>query len=195
MCRLLLFISMKTCNICNIQKPLDQFYKHKKTKDGRQSKCKECEKSVRKATREKDPGHYYKLNSEYYKEYYKKYNIENKDKIREITKRHYHKKLKHDILYRLRASIGSRMRKCLKTQNKLKLGSAVEYLGCDYEQLKKHLELQFTNGMCWTNYGKWEIDHIIPLSKNGKFHYTNLQPLWRRDNQEKSNKILDNSKT
>jgi len=186
-----LFINMKQCNICKIEKSLEDFYKHKKTKDGRQSKCKECEKVIRHTTRKQSPGHYYQLNPDYYKDYYRKWNKENKAAVQQIQKKHYHKKLKNDPMYMLRASVGSRIRECLKTQNKKKLGSTQEYLGCDYCTLKTHLETQFSDGMSWSNYGDWEIDHIQPVSKGGSFHYSNLQPLWQQDNLKKSNKWLE----
>lgn len=51
--------------------------------------------------------------------------------------------------------------------------------------------------MNWDNYGKWHIDHIIPLASAkteeemcNLFHYKNLQPLWASDNFRKSDKIL-----
>jgi hypothetical protein len=53
--------------------------------------------------------------------------------------------------------------------------------------------------MTWENWSPtgWHVDHIIPLS-SGKTesellklnHYTNLKPLWAKDNLAKSNKIL-----
>lgn len=52
--------------------------------------------------------------------------------------------------------------------------------------------------MSWDNYGEWEIDHIIPcdsfdLTKEEEqkrcFHFSNLQPLWWRDNRTKGNKV------
>jgi hypothetical protein len=60
------------------------------------------------------------------------------------------------------------------------------------------MENKFTEGMSWDNQGKWHIDHIIPLSSANSeeeiyklFHYTNLQPLWAKDNLSKHNKILE----
>jgi len=49
------------------------------------------------------------------------------------------------------------------------------------------------------NHGFWHIDHIIPCAsfnlKDPKqqtkcFHYTNLQPLWAKENLSKGAKIL-----
>ena len=71
-------------------------------------------------------------------------------------------------------------------------------LGCSIDSLKRHLSKKFKIGMSWDNYGihGWHIDHIIPLSSAKTIedieklcHYTNLQPLWAKDNLQKSNKI------
>jgi hypothetical protein len=71
------------------------------------------------------------------------------------------------------------------------------YLGCSYDVFRKHIEKQFLPGMMWENYGAWHIDHIVAVSmaKNeeemlvfGKF--TNLRPLWAKDNISKKNKKL-----
>ena len=65
------------------------------------------------------------------------------------------------------------------------------------ESYKKYLEAKFQNGMDWTNYGEWHIDHIIPCAKFNLtnpeeqkkcFHYTNTQPLWAKDNLSKGSK-------
>ena len=49
--------------------------------------------------------------------------------------------------------------------------------------------------MTWDNYGKWHVDHIIPVSRFDLtdpeqqkicFHFTNLQPLWGGENIGKS---------
>ena len=78
--------------------------------------------------------------------------------------------------------------------------STKELIGCSLEQLKIHLENRFTKGMNWQNYGRngWHIDHIKPCTsfdltdpkqQQECFHYSNLQPLWAKDNISKGNKI------
>jgi len=67
-------------------------------------------------------------------------------------------------------------------------------LGCSPVELKAHFESLFLPGMSWGNRGinGWEIDHIKPCASFDLtdpaqqalcFHYTNLRPLWRFDNQ------------
>jgi hypothetical protein len=81
----------------------------------------------------------------------------------------------------------------------VKQGSAIKDLGCTVDELKIYLESQFQPGMSWNNYGQdtWHIDHIKPLASfdlsnsdelKKAVHYTNLQPLWAKDNLKKSNK-------
>ena len=73
-----------------------------------------------------------------------------------------------------------------------------DILGCSFEDAKKHIESLWLEGMSWENYGLygWHIDHKIPLAstKDKKemeklCHYTNLQPLWAKDNLSKGKKI------
>lgn len=61
-------------------------------------------------------------------------------------------------------------------------------------ELRAHLETRFLPGMTWENYGAWHIDHVRPLASFDltdraqllqACHYTNLQPLWARDNRSK----------
>lgn len=76
----------------------------------------------------------------------------------------------------------------LKSKNKSK---KIELLGCSIEEWVVHLEQQFDTHMSWDNYGKggyWEVDHIVPLSKGGSYHYTNTRPLNTKENQKKGNR-------
>lgn len=75
------------------------------------------------------------------------------------------------------------------------------YVNYSLQELKDHLEKQFTKGMTWENnstYG-WHIDHKKPMSYFKFESYTdeefkqcwaleNLQPLWRNDNLSKGGK-------
>jgi hypothetical protein len=102
---------------------------------------------------------------------------------------------KVDPAYRLTCNLRGRMYRVL--HGKHKAGSAIRDLGCTPEQLKQHLEEQFTPEMSWENYGVvWEVDHILPLANyqledRGTYrrlaHHTNLQPLLLADNRRKKN--------
>ncbi len=72
--------------------------------------------------------------------------------------------------------------------------STYDTLGYKPEELIKHIQLQFQEGMSWDNYGEWHIDHIIPIIEfinNGLTDpkiinsLENLQPLWANDNLRK----------
>jgi hypothetical protein len=70
--------------------------------------------------------------------------------------------------------------------------SASVALACDHERLREHISTRFREGMTWDRYRQWEVDHVEPLSSARSerellelCHYTNLQPLWRRENRIK----------
>jgi hypothetical protein len=102
-----------------------------------------------------------------------------------------------DPVCKARHNIRCLIRTSIKNTGFSKRTKTYDILGCSYEDFKKHIELQFKDGMSWENYGKWEYDHIKPVSwaiteeEVIKLnHYTNLQPLWREENNAKSNKFL-----
>lgn len=75
-----------------------------------------------------------------------------------------------------------------------------DIVGYGPDELREHLERQFTKGMSWGNYGKWHVDHIIPLSSfavsgpddpevKRAWALTNLRPLWAKDNLKKSKRV------
>lgn len=102
-----------------------------------------------------------------------------------------------DENYRIVHNLRGRIRAAIKGD--VKTGSSIDLLGCPIDTLKRHLESQFTEGMTWDNYGfyGWHIDHIKPcasfdltLDEEQKkcFHYSNLQPLWAKDNLQKGDR-------
>ena len=55
---------------------------------------------------------------------------------------------------------------CLHCFKKNKQMGSTEYLGCNIDTFKKHIEQQFTLGMSWENYSESHIDHKMPLKYN-----------------------------
>jgi len=108
-------------------------------------------------------------------------------------RRHYYNE---NPLYAMASCIRSRTGQAIRSKGFPKTGRTEEILGCSFEELKIHLENQFTEGMSWDNFGKWHIDHVIPLSSACNedemlklCKYENTQPLWAADNQKKLNKM------
>ncbi len=157
----------------------------------------------------------YKLNPEKYrlkKKEYRKRNPDKNEKGRQFTRiwqknnrerrnKYIKSKLKKDSNYKVSCYLRNRLNIALK--NNQKAGSAVKDLGCSIPEFKIYLEKLFQRGMSWNNYGfyGWHIDHKIPLSKFNltekeqllkACHFTNLQPLWAKDNWEKNNKLINN---
>ena len=161
-----------------------------------------------------------KYKNEYNKDYHKKYRENNKDYLKELRKKYLEsltteqkeqirikrnekqkERRENDPLYKLKGNTSSLIRQSLKLKGYLKESRTHEILGCSFEDLKTHLEKQFTDWMTWENYGNpkdgiyepnktWDIDHIIPLSSanNEKellelCNYLNLRPLCSHHNR------------
>lgn len=101
-----------------------------------------------------------------------------------------------DIGYRLTERLRGRIKDLL---GRAKPQAISKTLGCTTQELIIYLESKFQTGMTWNNYGftGWHIDHIRPLSSfdltdkeqyKQACHYTNLQPLWAKDNLQKGSK-------
>lgn len=153
-------------------------------------------------------------NKEYHKKYHEEHrekriqnmNIYYKENSVEINKKQYQYKkvrLQEDTNFYLKDRLSTRIRMAIMNHGGIKDSSAIELLGASIEVVRKHLESLFKEGMTWENHGitGWHIDHIIPcdsfdLTKKEEqlkcFHYTNLQPLWYKDNLRKKN-LLDYS--
>jgi len=143
---------------------------------------------------------WYSKNKEHRKEYMKDYQENNKDKIRK-TKREYEKTRKSkDPVYKLVGNFRTAIYTVLKENNVKKFGHYFDILGYSQENLINHLENQFDDKMSWENYGKWHVDHKLPITF---FNFTsiedeefkkcwsldNLQPMWGSENISKSNRI------
>jgi hypothetical protein len=155
-------------------------------------------KAYREANKDKIKT-WYKSNQEQLKLKQKIYQKINKNKINSWLKIYIKNKKQTDVQFKLKSTLRSRLNAAIK--NNQKIGSAVKDLGCSIEELKIYLESKFQEGMSWDNWSLkgWHIDHIKPLASFDltdrnqliqAYHYTNLQPLWAKDNMAKSDKII-----
>ena len=106
------------------------------------------------------------------------------------------KRRETNLLFKIMSNLRGRTKIYMRSENIKKNNPMRELLGCTPKELKSYIELKWKPGMNWENYSLrgWHIDHIIPLSnaKNEEdlkklCHYKNLQPLWAKENIQKSN--------
>jgi 5-methylcytosine-specific restriction endonuclease McrA len=113
--------------------------------------------------------------------------------------------------HKVNRAIRSGLYGCL--MGRKKSSKSFDYIGLSPAAFKLHLESLFLPGMTWENYGNpngdhtecWHIDHKIPIASfcldvlNGErleqalheaWHYSNLQPLWAKDNLSKGDRLL-----
>ena len=123
-----------------------------------------------------------------------RYRKNRKQHIRRVVRRQ-RARYATDQQYVAYQSIKSRMRYAIRSQSSKKTSRTFQLVGCTAKELVRHLESKFLEGMSWSNRNEWHIDHIIPVSafdlttedgQRAAFHYTNLQPLWAKDNRTKS---------
>jgi len=187
---------MKKCSKCKELKEFVEFYTDKTTISGYQSNCIVCKKENYTLRRERYKKDYVENNIElleYQNNYYK---LNKKDRIIYQMK-YIRKRYKDDPIFRFIYCLRSRISLAFRSKSWKKNSKTELLIGQSYNFVKEYIENQFTEGMTWENYGKWHIDHILPLaSANNEqeiiklFHYTNLQPLWAVDNLKKGKKIL-----
>jgi len=203
---------LKHCTKCGLTKPLVEFHKDKQQKDGRARYCAICRRAYarqrpprRETWRKRNP----LVDAEWQASDYRR----NKDRI---------DAQKSAWLAANRETVRERQRLLMRrrrTDPKLKLESNVsravnralrgtkgrqpsfEILGFTVVDLTSHLERQFTAGMDWANYGRWHVDHVIPLTSfvyespsdpefRAAWALSNLRPLWATENISKGARRL-----
>jgi hypothetical protein len=236
---------MKHCPKCEKTKSPEEFNRCSNCKDGRQSRCRECESQYRidnaelikargrkhvknrevgnvyiNVWREKNPERARESRKEYEKEnldkilaqkreyyartkderraYQQEWNRQNAEKMKKYRREYMKEYRKTNPNYAIRHRTSNRIRDALITGKQL---HTEEYIGCTIEELKTHLQSCFTDGMTWERFlaGDIHIDHIKPCcsfdltdpeQQKICFHWTNLCPLWKEDNQRKLSQDL-----
>jgi hypothetical protein len=185
----------KICSKCFVEKELIEYSKDKSRIGGYYVYCKKCRKknyNENSDKRIKSSKDWYSKNKE------KKHQeiLERNRKWRKLNPSYTSDRKKIDPTFKLIVNLRRRIKRFLDLKNLTKKNKTSEIVGCDNFFLKIYIENKFTDGMSWDNQGQWHIDHIIPLSSAKTeeelyklCHYTNLQPLWAKDNLAKSNKL------
>jgi hypothetical protein len=198
----------KVCSICQVEKSIDSFENRNNKPTYR---CKECLSQYHKQYYLKNKEKLKKNISDFRKnnpEYMKNWRKNNIEKIKEQKTNWYNEnrdkintnernRRQTDIQYKIKKNLRRRVNQVITRNNRS--DSTMCLIGCSIYELLKYLENKFSDGMSWDNYGNWHIDHIIPcasfdLTKIDQqkkcFHYSNLQPLWAKDNISKGCKLL-----
>jgi len=138
----------------------------------------------------------YRDNYETFMEKRKEYVSKNREMINNTAAIYCANRRKTDVGYRILHNLRTRISHAVKHSHKSK--STTKLIGCTIPELRIHLAKLFTGGMMWNNYGQWHLDHIIPCASFDMdnpeeqricFHFSNLQPLWAKDNLRKGARI------
>lgn len=134
-------------------------------------------------------------NREHLRRYQQSWRDQNRPAIRQQL-RERKAEWKKDPIWSLKNQVSSLVRSSLKKRGFRKGSRTCEILGCDYQFFVAHIERQFLKGMTWENRHLWHIDHITPLATAktedeviALNHFTNLRPLWGKDNLAKSDQV------
>lgn len=137
------------------------------------------------AARDANREHFRKSKSEWYSN--------NKDAVQQRRR----ERRECDPVFAMADRLRCRFKKFLVLRGFKKATKTHSILGCTYEEFVSHIERQFLKGMTWDNKCLWHIDHITPLCTAktedeviALFHFTNLRPIWAKDNLQKSGKEL-----
>ena len=162
--------TQKYCKKCDSNKAKTLFNKNKKTKDGFQNHCRQCQSEYHTKWRTE-------INREGYNNYMRNYFANNPEK-------------------KIAASLRSRLCNVL---NGKKDEHLVTYLGCTQDFLCNWLEYQFDKNMNWDNYGTyWVVDHVLPVASFNHenpedvkkcWNWKNLRPLEKIENIIKKDNI------
>lgn len=197
---------MKQCKTCKQEKDSPEYYMYKE--GNLHPNCKVCTRAKSRIQSKA----YYEANKERVIKRTGAYRKANIKKMRPWYAEYRRGRSKTDLNFRLAHNLRKRISNYI-AESRIeytfkRTRSVIDCLGCSTEELIRHLEAHWEEGMCWDNYGsgqkKWQIDHTVPLhafnlTKKSEFlkanHYTNLKPMWARLNLKKGKNLEYNVPT
>lgn len=133
-------------------------------------------------------------------EYRKQYYQDHKDEYLLRSRRYNSERMANDPAYKIKKNLRVRLAHAVSDAKAGKASDTMTLLGCSLKHFMWYLERNFKPGMTFDNYGVkgWHIDHKKPIDffdltdpeqQRYCFHFSNLQPLWAKENLTKSNKF------
>jgi hypothetical protein len=190
-----------------MDKPYSEFYK--RTATTYRSSCKSCIKEYQNGNRDKkceyDKNRYVNNKDVLLTNAINNYHANPiKKKMYDSNRRHIiyeqrRTRYKNDVGYKVVCNLRSRLYQTVRRAGGKKSDNTISLLGCSKKFFIEYIENLFTDGMSWEKIlnGEIHLDHIRPCSSFDLsepdqqkicFHYTNLQPLWAKDNRQKYTK-------
>lgn len=209
--------ALRRCTRCGEEKiaTLEHFPPHKIGKHGLHSRCRPCKRlddterrnrpdqvERQKKWRDANKAKVRAYNEQYRENGYSstahvaEWREKNLEHARAYVREANRRRRRENPAYLLKCRITSRLNLMIKGKGGRR---TEELLGYTMEQLRQHIERQFTKSMSWEKVGRGqiEIDHIIPVKA---FNITsiddpdfkvcwalaNLRPLWAEENRRKN---------
>jgi hypothetical protein len=189
----------RKCSKCKKYFELSYFYPDRKVSDGLGSRCKGCCDEATRSWKLRNIDKVIIKRKEWdrnrWAKHKKDHEAEYAQKAIEREKIHQECVLLDGLKRKLKGRLKDALGRDANTPH------VVDVLGCTIKEFKIYIASLWTEGMDWGNYNYygWHLDHIRPCAsflhlktdleeQKQCFHYTNYQPLWRRDNQTKQAK-------
>lgn len=116
---------------------------------------------------------------------------------RAVSRANFSRKYSTEPDFKARCALRNALKRVFRASGEKKRLKTQELLGYGPTELRSRISCQFKEGMDWSNYGEWEIDHKKPVARFIAQGVTdarvinalcNLQPLWQHENRTKSDK-------
>ena len=176
---------MKKCTKCKTLQPRENFNRDSTRGEGLSFRCRACDAAYRAANRAR------------LSEMNRVWRAESREQRRAYGRHYWRTRRVRDVAYDMTHRLRNRVKMAFARGKRSARFWGLT--GCTITELLEHIERQFVDGMTWDNRGEWHVDHIKPCAmfdltdpaqQRECFHFTNLQPLWARDNLAKGSKYF-----